>query len=182
MTRTFSNTHTAEIEIAVLDAALGFDDPNAREAFLQHWFRDNPEGLAKFRKLLEASLQSAPFFLEARDARTQVVRDVIDEISPDSEGDLPRSNGTITNMEGPGTPVGPYCLIERIGEGGCGVVYEAEQTVPFRRQVALKIIRMGMDTESVIARFKRERQALAMMDHRNIAAVFDAGATADGRP
>ena len=182
MIRPPANPHAGEIDIAILDAALGLDDPGAREAFLQHWFRDNPEGLAKFRKLLDASLQSAPFFLEARDARTQVVRDVIDEISPDADADFPRTNGTLASMEGPGTPVGPYCLIARIGEGGCGVVYEAEQTLPFRRQVALKIIRMGMDTESVIARFKRERQALAMMDHRNIAAVFDAGATADGRP
>jgi len=182
MTRSIANSHTEEIEIALLDAALGFDDPGAREAFLQHWFRDNPDGLAKFRKLLDASLQSAPFFIEARDARTQVVRDVIDGISPDAEAEFARPHGTQATAEGPGTPVGPYCLIERIGEGGCGVVYEAEQTLPFRRQVALKIIRMGMDTESVIARFKMERQALAMMDHRNIAAVFDAGATADGRP
>lgn len=182
MIPTPANPHADEINIAILDAALGLDDPEAREAFLQHWFRGNPEGLAKFRKLLDASLQSAPFFLEARDARTQVVRDVIDEISPNAEAEFSRTSGTLASMEGPGTPVGPYCLIARIGEGGCGVVYEAEQTLPFRRQVALKIIRMGMDTESVIARFKLERQALAMMDHRNIAAVFDAGATADGRP
>jgi serine/threonine protein kinase len=169
--------HAAEIESAVLDAALAFDDPAAREAFLEHWFRDDTDGLARFRKLLEASEESAPFFLEARDARTQVVRDVIDGISSDAGEEEP-----LAAMEGPGSPVGPYCLIARIGEGGCGVVYEAEQTLPFRRQVALKIIRLGMDTESVIARFKLERQALAMMEHRNIAAVFDAGATSDGRP
>ncbi|MCW1885249.1 serine/threonine protein kinase [Luteolibacter flavescens] len=182
MTAPPAKRHSAEIEGAVLDAALGFDDPVAREDFLEHWFRDNPEGLAKFRRLLEASEQSATFFLEARESRTQVVRDVIDGMPADSGEEGTRANAPLPNLEGPGTPVGPYCLIARIGEGGCGVVYEAEQTVPFRRQVALKIIRLGMDTESVIARFKMERQALAMMEHRNIAAVFDAGATADGRP
>nr|WP_246418029.1 serine/threonine-protein kinase [Haloferula luteola] len=81
-----------------------------------------------------------------------------------------------------GTDIGRYRLIERIGEGGCGVVYLAEQREPVCRQVALKIIRLGMDTESVIARFEIERQTLALMDHPNIARVFDAGATASGRP
>jgi eukaryotic-like serine/threonine-protein kinase len=75
-----------------------------------------------------------------------------------------------------------YVLEEKIGEGGCGVVYRAEQMEPVRRKVALKIIKLGMDTESVIARFEVERQALALMDHPSIARVFDAGATAAGRP
>ena len=73
-------------------------------------------------------------------------------------------------------------MLERIGEGGCGVVYVAEQTEPVRRRVALKIVKLGMDTKSVIARFEAERQALALMDHPNIAKVFDAGATDTGRP
>ena len=81
-----------------------------------------------------------------------------------------------------GTPIGPYRLIRRIGDGGCGVVYLAEQNEPVRREVALKIIRLGMDTEEVIARFEAERRALALMDHPNIARVLDAGATAAGRP
>jgi len=81
-----------------------------------------------------------------------------------------------------GKPVGPYKLLQKIGEGGCGVVYMAEQEKPVRRRVALKIIKLGMDTRSVIARFEAERQALAMMDHPNIARVFDAGATESGRP
>ena len=84
--------------------------------------------------------------------------------------------------EGPGTVIGRYKLLEKIGEGGMAVVYMAEQTEPIRRKIALKIIKLGMDTKSVIARFEAERQALAMMDHPNIARVLDAGATETGRP
>jgi hypothetical protein len=81
-----------------------------------------------------------------------------------------------------GDTIGRYRLLQQIGEGGCGVVYMAEQAEPVRRRVAVKIINLGMDTKSVIARFEAERQALAMMDHPNIAKVLDAGATATGRP
>jgi tetratricopeptide (TPR) repeat protein len=81
-----------------------------------------------------------------------------------------------------GTRIGRYKLREKIGEGGCGVVYVADQEEPVRRRVALKVIKLGMDTNSVIARFEAERQALAMMDHPNIAKVLDAGATETGRP
>ncbi len=84
--------------------------------------------------------------------------------------------------EKPGDRIGRYKLLQQIGEGGCGVVFMAEQEVPVRRLVALKVIKPGMDTKSVIARFEAERQALAMMDHPNIAKVFDAGATDSGRP
>ncbi len=84
--------------------------------------------------------------------------------------------------EKPGDRIGRCKLLEQIGEGGCGVVYVAEQEEPVRRRVALKIIKLGMDTRSVIARFEAERQALALMDHPNIAKVFDAGATETGRP
>ena len=84
--------------------------------------------------------------------------------------------------ERPGTQIGPYKLLQEIGEGGMGVVYLAEQREPVRRQVALKIIKPGMDSREVIARFAAEEQALAMMDHPNIAKVHDAGATETGRP
>jgi eukaryotic-like serine/threonine-protein kinase len=84
--------------------------------------------------------------------------------------------------EGPGTKIGPYKLLQQIGEGGMGVVYMAEQEQPVRRKVALKIIKPGMDSKQVIARFEAERQALAMMDHTNIARVFEAGTTESGRP
>jgi serine/threonine protein kinase/tetratricopeptide (TPR) repeat protein len=85
-------------------------------------------------------------------------------------------------VERPGDAIGPYKLMEQIGEGGMGVVYVAEQHQPVRRKVALKIIKPGMDTKQVVARFEAERQALAMMDHPNIARVIDAGATESGRP
>ena len=85
-------------------------------------------------------------------------------------------------MEQPGDKIGRYKLLQRIGEGGCGVVYMAEQEEPVRRRVALKIIKLGMDTQEVVARFEAERQALALMDHANIARVLDAGATETGRP
>src|SRR5439155_22217513 len=105
------------------------------------------------------------------------------------EGFLPTRNASdvqttpeSTLIEAPGTVIGRYKLRERIGEGGCGVVYVAEQEEPVRRRVALKVIKLGMDTKSVVARFNAERQALAMMDHPNIAKVLDAGATDTGRP
>ncbi len=84
--------------------------------------------------------------------------------------------------EAVGQTLGRYKLLERVGEGGCGVVYVAEQTEPVRRRVALKVIKLGMDTKQVVARFEAERQALAMMDHPNIAKVLDAGTTELGRP
>ena len=89
---------------------------------------------------------------------------------------------TLPVTEQPGDKIGHYKLLQQIGEGGCGVVYMAEQEEPVRRRVALKVIKLGMDTKSVIARFEAERQALAMMDHPNIAKVLDAGATDTGRP
>ena len=85
-------------------------------------------------------------------------------------------------IEGPGSIVGPYKLLQKLGEGGMGIVYMAEQERPVRRVVALKIIKPGMDSQQVIARFEAERQALAMMDHHHIAKVLDAGTTDTGRP
>src|SRR5882762_2806268 len=80
------------------------------------------------------------------------------------------------------TSIGPYRLIQLLGEGGMGEVWRAEQTQPFHRTVALKLIKAGMDTKAVVARFDSERQALALMEHPNIAKVFDAGVTPAGRP
>ncbi|HEV3444551.1 MAG TPA: serine/threonine-protein kinase, partial [Gemmataceae bacterium] len=85
-------------------------------------------------------------------------------------------------IDGPGSLIGPYKLLEQIGEGGFGVVFMAEQQRPMRRKVALKVLKPGMDTRSVVARFEAERQALALMEHQNIARVLDAGETASGRP
>ena len=89
---------------------------------------------------------------------------------------------TGAEAERPGTVIGPYKLLQQIGEGGMGTVFMAEQTQPVQRKVALKVIKPGMDSRQVIARFEAERQALAMMDHVNIARVLDAGATESGRP
>ena len=89
---------------------------------------------------------------------------------------------TLPPAEKAGDRIGRYKLMEQIGEGGCGVVYVAEQEQPVRRRVALKVIKLGMDTRQVMARFEAERQALALMDHPNIARVLDAGATDTGRP
>jgi serine/threonine protein kinase len=86
------------------------------------------------------------------------------------------------NTEKPGAQIGPYKLLQQIGEGGMGIVYMAEQKEPVKRRVGLKIIKPGMDTRQVIGRFEAERQALAMMDHPNIAKVLDAGATESGQP
>src|SRR5262249_22094993 len=84
--------------------------------------------------------------------------------------------------ERPGTVIGPYRLMEQIGEGGMGLVFVAEQTQPVRRKVALKVIKPGLDSRPVVARFEAERQALALMDHPNIAKVHDGGTTDSGRP
>jgi serine/threonine protein kinase/tetratricopeptide (TPR) repeat protein len=127
-----------------------------RAAFLDEACKDDVKLLAEVEALLRA--HEAP-------------QGILDAAKPAR----PMTDGAIT--EGPGTVIGPYKLLEQIGEGGMGVVYMAEQTTPLRRKVALKIIKPGMDTRQVVARFECERQALALMDHPNIAKVFDAGAT-----
>jgi serine/threonine protein kinase len=113
--------------------------------------------------------------IEAGQAFFRTIEPPKDQASAPPTGEIPLS-------EGVQTVIGRYRLLEKIGEGGFGVVYVAEQKTPVRRRVALKIIKLGMDTRSVVARFEAERQALAMMDHPNIAKVFDAGATDTGRP
>ena len=102
---------------------------------------------------------------------------VAPETAEKSTGIRPPSAGTKTPDR-----IGPYRILREIGEGGMGVVYEAEQEKPVRRKVALKLIKWGMDTKAVVARFDSERQALALMNHPNIASVHDAGATNEGRP
>src|SRR5580765_5498447 len=98
--------------------------------------------------------------------------------------DAPNSTPALSDgsQGNPGDRIGRYKLLQKIGEGGCGVVYMAEQEEPVRRRVAVKVIKLGMDTKQVVARFEAERQALALMDHQNIAKVLDAGATDKGRP
>ena len=100
----------------------------------------------------------------------------------ETEDHLTPAARVVDSSEKPGTLIATYKLLQEIGQGGFGMVYMAEQQEPVRRQVALKIIKPGMDTREVIARFEAERQALALMDHPNIAKVLDAGATSSGRP
>lgn len=107
-------------------------------------------------------------------------RSFMESVLPDLAA-LP-AGAPLAGDEKPGDQIGPYKLLQKIGEGGCGVVYMAEQEEPVRRRVALKIIKLGMDTKLVVARFEAERQALARMEHPNIARVLDAGATLSGRP
>lgn len=103
-------------------------------------------------------------------------------LGPGADSATIQENPAASAEEALGQPVGRYRLLEKIGEGGFGTVYVAEQKEPVKRRVALKIIKLGMDTRQVVARFEAERQALAMMDHPNIAKVLDAGATDSGRP
>src|SRR5437660_12485228 len=108
---------------------------------------------------------------------TQVVF-VSDESTLTAGPGVPHAQDTVK----PGDRIGRYKLLQKIGEGGCGLVFMAEQTEPVKRRVALKVIKLGMDTRAVIARFEAERQALALMDHPNIARVLDVVATETGRP
>ena len=114
------------------------------------------------------------------EALIQMEEDPTGFFAPQNTGAKTRFASGIHEPEG--NRIGRYKLLQRIGEGGCGIVYLAEQTSPVRRKVALKIIKLGLDSRSVVARFEAERQALALMDHPNIARVLDAGATEIGRP
>jgi serine/threonine protein kinase len=143
--------------------ALDIDEPGARAAFLERACAGDPGLRAQVDRLLAAHEKDGPFL----------------------EGPAPELMATVDQpavAERPGRVIGPYKLMEQIGEGGFGLVFVAEQAHPVRRRVALKVIKPGMDTREVIARFEAERQALALMDHPNIARVFDAGATESGRP
>jgi len=145
----------------IFAAAIEFEDRFERDTYLVQVYGDDKELLEKVQKLLYYHDSNSFLDVPALEVITGM------EISPPTEDS--------------GTVIGRYKLLEKIGEGGMAVVYMAEQQRPIRRKVALKIIKLGMDTKSVIARFEAERQALAMMDHPNIAKVLDAGATETGR-
>jgi serine/threonine protein kinase len=153
--------------------------PDVEEIFSDALQRESPESRAAY--LAEACNGDA-------DLRRRVERLLAAQDRAGDFLDSPALGSTVALeagpalVESPGTVIGPYRLLERIGEGGMGVVYMAEQFAPVRRKVALKVIKPGMDTRQVIARFEAERQALALMDHPNVAHVHDAGATEAGRP
>ena len=165
-----------EVESALFEVALSIEDPGALETFLERSLGSDPEAIGQMRRLIESSRNSTRYFLEARERRADLAAELVSNRSIASETAPPLP------MEGPGTRFGDYLLISRIGEGSGGVIYEAEQERPIQRKVAVKILRAGMDTEAMIRRFRSERQALAMMDHPNIARVYDAGASSSGRP
>src|ERR1022692_923281 len=147
-----------------------------------------------FAMLLEKPVDLHPAFLDVICAADPALRhrleallaahDAPDELSPKGAPDAKTMKIEFADVpdEAVGQTLGRYKLLEKVGEGGCGVVYVAQQTEPVRRRVALKVIKLGMDTKAVVARFEAERQALAMMDHPNIAKVLDAGTTETGRP
>jgi len=147
---------------AIFGHALDIESADERAKYLDEVCRGADQLRAEVDALLDAIAQAGDFL----------------------GGSAPELAPTIDQSiaEQPGTQIGPYKLLQKLGEGGMGVVYMAEQSEPMKRRVALKIIKPGMDTGQVIARFEAERQALALMDHPGIAKVFDAGATETGRP
>ncbi len=150
-----------------------------REAFLTTACGEDAVLLLEVRALLAAHEAMPTGFLTAPAAYRVAERDVETTIKHDSSTEpLCR----VTTPERDGERIGRYKLLQQVGEGGFGTVWMAEQMEPVSRRVALKIIKLGMDTREVIARFEAERQALAMMDHPNIAKVLDAGSTDAGRP
>jgi eukaryotic-like serine/threonine-protein kinase len=138
-------------EEAIFHGARRIEDRDVRAAYLDQVSGSDPTLRRRVDQLLRACEREASFL------------------------EVPACNATVdiaVSAERPGTVIGPYKLMEQIGEGGMGVVYVDEQTRPVRRKVALKIIKPGMDTKQVIARFEAERQALAMMDHPNVETVI----------
>ena len=149
--------------ISLLGEAIEHSSPEERAAFLDKACARDADRRARVEELLRA-YQAAGNFLQGNRPPAEPVAMVDEPI-----------------REGPGTVVGPYKLLEQIGEGGFGIVFMAEQQEPIRRKVALKALKPGMDTRQVIARFEAERQALALMDHPNIAKVLEAGQTSSDR-
>ncbi|HLW67897.1 MAG TPA: serine/threonine-protein kinase, partial [Gemmataceae bacterium] len=160
---------------AVFFAALAKVDPAERTAYLNEACGTDAELRRQVDRLLAAHPQVGSFLRDDAAAHPSPLGGVGREVRGGATVDAPTT-------ESPDTVIGPYKLLEQIGEGGFGVVFMAEQTEPVRRKVALKILKPGMDTRQVVARFEAERQALAIMDHPNIAKVHDGGQTGSGRP
>ncbi len=164
----------------IFSKALELSNPQERTTFIQSKCGHDKELLARVLEMLN-TFENAGSFLEdgALDETSDSHRNALDSAS----FDIPTSaHELIQEQVGAGKQIGPYKLLGVLGEGGMGSVYLAEQREPVKRRVALKIIKAGMDSAQVIARFQAERQALAILDHPNIAKVFDAGTTEAGRP
>jgi tetratricopeptide (TPR) repeat protein/serine/threonine protein kinase len=146
----------------IFDAALAIEDPAQRAAYVEQACQGNPALQEHIAALLEVDQQVGSFLGAPVASSIDTIEEPV--------------------CERPGAVIGPYQLLEPIGEGGFGVVFLAEQQEPIRRQVALKVLKPAQDTRQVVARFEAERQALALMDHPNIAHILDGGATASGRP
>jgi serine/threonine protein kinase len=164
----------AQGEKAVYCQALEITDPEQRRQFLDQACGADKALRERVERLLGLSQSAGDFFKDCAPALEPALADAARIISAAESAVEPEITETKC--------IGPYKLLQKLGEGGYGVVYMAEQEQPIRRRVALKIIKLGMDTKNVIARFEAERQALALMDHPNIARVLDAGATETGRP
>lgn len=160
-------------EDTVLFAAIDMTDAAQRKEFLDESCAGDDALRSAVEQKLAARTETESFFAKARSAL---------HLSQADLPVMPAQGDEIKPDERIGALICCYKLLEKIGEGGCGAVYMAEQEQPVRRRVALKVIKLGMDTQKVIARFAAERQALALMDHPNIARVLDAGATDAGRP
>ena len=152
------------VEEAIFTAASELPDAPTRRVFLDRACGGEGALRARIEALLEADARAREFLADDPWGLDQRNEPPAQPVKPPAE-------------EVPGSVIGRYRLLGQIGEGGMGVVYLAEQQEPVRRRVALKIIKLGMDTRQVIARFEAERQALALMDHPNIAKVLDAGTT-----
>ncbi|MEO5714976.1 MAG: serine/threonine-protein kinase [Luteolibacter sp.] len=159
-----------ELEQRLYDEALDIPSGSERQAFLENACGGDTALLNSLSLLLGSDDDADAFFADGSQTLVQLVTS------------MPVADPTSGVNPAIGMKIGPYEIMELIGEGGCGSVFVAEQKQPFRRRVALKIIRIGMDTQAVISRFEAERQALALMDHPNIAHVLDAGTTTSGLP
>src|SRR5262245_36533969 len=155
------NNEAPDID-SIFGEALECESTEARAAYLDQACAGDAELRRRVEKLLDAHARAGNF---------------LESVAPGSVATLEESLS-----ERAGNVIGPYKLLEQIGEGGMGVVFLAEQTQPLRRKVALKVLKPGLDSKQVVARFEAERQALALMDHPNIAHILDGGATASGRP
>jgi serine/threonine protein kinase/tetratricopeptide (TPR) repeat protein len=160
----------------VFAEAIEIASPEERAAFIERAYASDAELRRQVEKLVRDHFQAGSFL-----ERPAANLDKTGVFTPSDQDDQ-LATTTTAAAHTPGTMIGPYKLLEQIGEGGMGLVFVAEQQQPIKRRVALKIIKPGMDSRQVIARFEAERQALAMMDHPNIAKVHDGGTTPEGRP